>query len=69
MGPPCIDCSYYIKPGFWKRYARGVFAETCAHPQCRDDVDGSPRPCVTMRLNICHQGQLFRPAETLREFR
>jgi hypothetical protein len=62
-GPACVDCAFYVKPGFWKRFRRGMFAETCAHPNCLDDVDASPQPCVTMRLLTCERGQLFKPKQ------
>lgn len=59
-GPLCIDCVYYVKPGLWKRFRQEQFADRCDHPRCRDDVNGEPLPCVTMRLGPCENGCLFK---------
>lgn len=66
---PCVECTFYIKPGLWLRFVdRGMgFAERCAHPEHRDNVDGTPMPCKTMRIMKCsgREGQYspdkFRP--------
>jgi len=65
-GPACIDCIYYVKPSLWKRFSLGIWAERCSHPNCLDDVDGSPLPCATMRLLTCERGQLFKPKQATR---
>jgi hypothetical protein len=62
-GPACIDCIFYVKPGFWKRLREGMFAARCSHPECRDEVDRAPLPCVTMRLVACERGRLFKPKQ------
>jgi len=65
-GPACVDCVFYVKPSRWKRFTRGMFAETCAHPKASDELDGSPTPCVTVRIITCERGQLFRPKQSTR---
>jgi hypothetical protein len=50
---PCVECAFYLHPSWWKRFREGMFAERCLHPAHRDEVDGSPKPCVTMRLMDC----------------
>lgn len=59
--PSCIDCAYYIRPSWWRRFRMDYFAELCAHENARDPVTGGPTPCYTMRILKCERGQLFKP--------
>lgn len=61
MKHPCIECAYYVAPNWWKKFKEGMFAERCAHPDHRDKVDGTPAPCVTMRVMDCDGENKFKP--------
>ena len=50
---PCSECAFYLAPSWWKRFREAMFAPRCTHPAHRDEVDGSPKPCVTMRIMDC----------------
>jgi len=56
----CVDCKYYFKPSwFEKNFTSSPFKDKCSHPFAKDEIDGMPAPCVTVRLNICSGGILF----------
>jgi len=56
----CVDCKNYIAPGwFAKNFTDNPFKERCGHPLAADEIDGLPRPCITVRLMICSNGSLF----------
>ena len=60
----CKACKYYVNKSSLINSIfniRSDFSERCTHPDCADEVDGSPRPCITMRLKICEYGRLFEP--------
>lgn len=61
---PCVECKYYVKPRWWTRLRMGQFAELCSHPEMRDPVDGTPTPCVTVRIMNCNGINKFVPAKT-----
>ncbi len=64
QGALCSECIYYRKASWWRRLMYQQFADRCMHPKERDPVDGTPTPCVTVRINDCNgtEGSLFRPA-------
>lgn len=58
----CKDCKFYKRPSILARmFSRSAFLERCLHEKAVTEIDGSPMPCITMRVHECRFGSLYEP--------